>query len=42
MAGVPSEVEMYDSLFSWVRKTKPELKTVFAALKKQTQTPDPK
>jgi branched-chain amino acid transport system substrate-binding protein len=28
----PSELEMYQSLFSWVKKTKPELKTVFAGV----------
>lgn len=29
---VPSEAEMYASLFKWVRQTKPELKTIFAGV----------
>jgi len=29
---VPSESEMYNSLFRWVRQTRPELKTVFAGV----------
>jgi branched-chain amino acid transport system substrate-binding protein len=29
---VPSESEMYASLFSWVKQTKPELKTIFAGV----------
>jgi branched-chain amino acid transport system substrate-binding protein len=29
---VPSELEMYNQLFAWVRKTRPELKTIFAGV----------
>lgn len=29
---VPSEVEMYNALFAWVKKTRPELKTIFAGV----------
>ena len=29
---VPSEIEMYNALFAWVKQTKPELKTIFAGV----------
>jgi branched-chain amino acid transport system substrate-binding protein len=29
---VPSEIDMYNALFAWVKQTRPELKTVFAGV----------
>ncbi|HJQ60335.1 MAG TPA: ABC transporter substrate-binding protein, partial [Vineibacter sp.] len=29
---VPSELEMYNALFAWVKQTRPELKTIFAGV----------